>query len=112
MRAAASAVMAVLVVAALLAGNCFSCPQMLLAMAAHQPAHGCCHHGKTHTQNADCHTQALRHFVKADGSAQVTPAVVNAVVAVPVPLPAIAADSVATPVPVDHAPPTQVPLRI
>jgi len=104
--------MAVLVVAALLAGNCFSCPQMLLAMAAHQPAHGCCHRGNPHRQTAECQTQALRHFVKADVGSPAGPAMAVAVVALPGPLPAIAADCDAVALPADHTPSSQAPIRI
>jgi len=72
MRAVAISMTAALLVMALLAGNCLSCPQMLLAMVGHQPSHSCCPHGKT-APTVDCRTQALRHFVKADSdhSAQV-----------------------------------------
>jgi hypothetical protein len=56
--------MAALIVIALFWGNCFSCPQVLLALSSHQPAHGCCHRTKPAT--ADCQTQSLRSFVKAD----------------------------------------------
>ena len=52
--------MAVLVVVALFWGNCFSCPQILLAAQKHN----CCPHGKA--DQKECKTQGLRNFVKAD----------------------------------------------
>jgi len=48
-----------LAILAMLWGNCLSCPQMT-------DAHSCCH--KTQPASADCHTQDLQHFVKAEGS--------------------------------------------
>jgi hypothetical protein len=62
MRILSSSVMAVLIVVALLWGNCYSCPQLLLA----QQSHECCH--KTKTANIDCQWQSLQHFVKAGGT--------------------------------------------
>jgi len=57
--------MAALVVVALFWGNCFSCPQTLLASASHQ----CC---KPHKQTSSrCETQNLQQFVKADIGAPV-----------------------------------------
>jgi len=103
--------MAVLVVVALLAGNCFSCPQVLLAMAAHQPAHGCCHRGG-HSQKANCTTQSLRHFVKADADAPCSPAVTVAAVVLPAPLPAAAIERSAVPALVYHTPSSQLPIRV
>jgi hypothetical protein len=70
MRQVSNILMAALVVSALFFGNCLSCPQMLMAIAGHQPGHGCCHHP---TAKIDCHSQALSHFVKAQG-ANATPA--------------------------------------
>ncbi|MGB7758839.1 MAG: hypothetical protein WBL61_03365 [Bryobacteraceae bacterium] len=64
MRQASHILMAALMVAALLGGNCLSCPQMWMAMASHQPQHSCCHH---RTARTDCHSQALSAFVKAHG---------------------------------------------
>ena len=64
MRQVSTIVMATLIVAALFCGNCLSCPQMLMAIASHQPGHGCCHHK---TAKIDCHSQLLSHFVKAQG---------------------------------------------
>jgi hypothetical protein len=48
-----------LAILAMLWGNCLSCPQMA-------DAHSCCH--KTRPASADCHTQNLQHFVKAETS--------------------------------------------
>jgi hypothetical protein len=69
MRTVLNSVMAVVVVAALFLGNCFSCPQVLLA----QQKHGCCPHSKSAPSN--CTTQVLQHFVKAEKGTVVAPAV-------------------------------------
>jgi hypothetical protein len=66
MRTFSTSLMVLLVVAALFFGNCFSCPQMLLAGQAHQPRHNCCPHPQPVT--AGCQTQGLQHFVKAGDS--------------------------------------------
>jgi hypothetical protein len=63
MRAFSTSIMALLVVAALFWGNCFSCPQLLLA--AHK--HPCCPHTKP--DKTECQTQGLKNFVKADNGA-------------------------------------------
>jgi hypothetical protein len=62
MRAVSSSIMAALVVVALFWGNCYSCPQALLALAAHQPAHRCCHPTKT---PKDCPAPTLHNYVKS-----------------------------------------------
>jgi len=93
--------MAALVVAALFWGNCFSCPQLLLALRSNQPAHGCCHRTKQVPQ--ECRTQVFRHFVKTD---PVTPAPALPVVALvtePAAFIAVLADQF--PSLVEHAPP-------
>jgi len=64
MRRVSNLLVAALMVAALFGGNCLSCPQMLMAMASHQPGHSCCHH---RTARIDCHSQTLSHFVRARG---------------------------------------------
>jgi hypothetical protein len=112
MRAVTSAAMAVLVVAALLAGNCLSCPQMLLAIASHQPAHGCCPHGKNQTPARDCTTQSLRHFVKADVGAQAAPAIITHNDLPPDLAPAHPFEVAAVFISAEHAPPAQLPIRI
>jgi hypothetical protein len=66
MRRVSNILMAALIVSALFFGNCLSCPQMMLAMAGHQPAHSCCHHS---TPRIDCHSPVLSHFVKAQSYA-------------------------------------------
>jgi len=63
MRQWSNLVMATLILTALFFGNCLSCPQVLAA-SSHRTGHGCCHHS---TVKVDCHSQALSHFVKADG---------------------------------------------
>ena len=65
MRGFRNILMALLIVAALFGGNCLSCPQVLMAMAAHQPSHSCCHH---RTTRIDCPSWQLSHFVNAQGS--------------------------------------------
>ena len=100
--------MAALIVVALFWGNCLSCPQMLLTVAAHQPAHGCCH--KTKSAGTNCQSQGLQHFLKAGPEVR-TPAVavVTAVaVAITVSLPQ---GALATPVEVEHAPPDLLALH-
>ena len=51
--------MALLIIAALFWGNCYSCPQILIAQQ-----HQCCHH--TQAPADTCVSQSLQHFVKAD----------------------------------------------
>jgi hypothetical protein len=83
MRVISNSLMAALVVAALFLGNCFSCPQILAAMAAHTPAHGCCHHkSQQPAANTECQSQALQHFVQSGTTTAPAPALM-AVLAVP-----------------------------
>jgi hypothetical protein len=77
MRAVFNSLMAALVVTALFWGNCFSCPQVLLAAQKHH----CCPHGKA--DPGDCRTQGLRNFVKAEQTVQVAPSAVVAAVVQP-----------------------------
>ena len=76
--------MVALVVAALFLGNCLTCPQVLMAIAAHHAPHGCCHHGQP--SETGCHTQLLQHFVK---TASGTPAPAFAVTAMVAAQPAV-----------------------
>ena len=62
MRTLSSSIMAALVVVALFWGNCFSCPEAVLAYASHRSAHECCHKSKASTPG--CDTQNLQQFVK------------------------------------------------
>ena len=101
MRTVSNSMMAALVVAALFWGNCFSCPQVLLALKTHQPAHGCCH--RTKQTSTGCNTQSLQHFVKADPATPAPALPVVASVAEPAPVVAMLADPSATPA--EHAPP-------
>jgi hypothetical protein len=55
-----------LVLAAMLWGNCLSCPQMTAP-------HSCCH--KSQPASAACHTQGMQHFVKAEKTAPVAPSI-------------------------------------
>ena len=105
MRAFFNSLMAALVVIALFWGNCFSCPQILLAAQKHR----CCPHGKADPK--ECKTQGLRNFVKAEKSAPVTPpempvAVQPQIAVVPAAAPYVILPSVASP------PPDILPLRI
>jgi hypothetical protein len=100
--------MAALIVVALFWGNCLSCPQMLLAVAAHQPAHSCCH--KTKSAGTGCQSQGLQHFLQAGPEVR-TPAV--ALVAAVAPAIAVSLPQVAmvAPVEVEHAPPDLLALH-
>jgi hypothetical protein len=104
MRVFSTTFMAVLVIAALFWGNCYSCPQVLLSAQKH----GCC--PRTNSTKTECQTQGLKNFVKAEQSA---PAIVVPVASVEAPLPAseFAAPLVA-PCVTSHAPPDTLPLRI
>ena len=55
--------MVTLAVAAMLWGNCLSCPQMT--------SHSCC--PKPQSASFQCHTENMQHFVKADGPAPSAP---------------------------------------
>ena len=96
--------MAILIIAALFWGNCFSCPQILLAAQKH----GCCPHTKS--TKTECQTQGLKNFVKAESSA---PAVIPVVAAVERPslTPELGVPMLA-PLVSNHAPPDTLPLRI
>lgn len=59
MRTFCNSVLAALIITALFWGNCFSCPQILLAAR-----HRCCH--KTKQASPGCQTQVLKQFVKAE----------------------------------------------
>ena len=104
MRTFHTSVMALLIIAALFWGNCFSCPQLLLAAQKH----GCCPHSKS--GKTECQTQGLKNFVQAEKSA---PAVVTATVLMDLPSPASEfAAPLLAPRLTDHAPPDTLPLRI
>jgi len=105
MRAAFNSLMVALVVTALFWGNCFSCPQILLAAQKHH----CCPHDKA--DPTECKTQGLRNFVKAEQITQIAPPTAIAAVrpqtaALPLSVPA------AVPVPAIYTPPDLLPLRI
>jgi hypothetical protein len=104
MRTFSTSVMALLVIAALFWGNCYSCPQLLLAAQKH----GCCPHSKS--GKTECQTQGLKNFVQAEKSA---PAVITVVALVDRPSPASEfAAPLLAPRLSDHAPPDTLPLRI
>ena len=106
MRAFFNSLMAALVVMALFWGNCFSCPQILLAAQKH----GCCPHGKA--DQKECKTQGLRNFMKADPVVKVVPAVVQGsapAVLFPASLWSITPSAPVSP---SFSPPDLLPLRI
>jgi hypothetical protein len=106
MRAVFNSLMVALVVVALFWGNCFSCPQILLAAQRHS----CCPHGKADPK--ECQTQGLRNFVKAEKAAQTVPAV-TAVAAIAAPLgTASLSATLVLPAPPEYTPPDVLPLRI
>ena len=107
MRAVFNSFMAALVVVALFWGNCFSCPQILLAAQKHH----CCPHGKA--DPGECKTQGLRNFVKAEKATQTVPAPVASRHrrAVPPTTPRLSATLV-VPAPSEYTPPDLLPLRI
>jgi hypothetical protein len=106
MRTLFSSAMVALAVAAMLWGNCLSCPDMLAAMASHQPDHSCCH--KPHPAPVACHAQVMQHFVKAETHTVATPAVAElAELPASVAPPATLAAALT---PVQHAPPGNLTL--
>jgi hypothetical protein len=68
MRAVPNSLLSFLLLVALLWGNCLSCPQLLLSLTSHAPAHDCCkQRGKPPaTPQNHCQSLALKHFVKVD----------------------------------------------
>ncbi len=106
MRAFCNSFMAALVVVALFWGNCFSCPQVLLAAQRHH----CCPHTKS--GGNDCQTQGLRNFVKAEQIAQIVPVIAVNHVAVFVLAPERLNSILAVPAPPEYTPPDLLPLRI
>jgi hypothetical protein len=94
-----------LVVTALFWGNCFSCPQILLAAQRHH----CCPHGKA--DPTECKTQGLRNFVKAEQPAQIAPPAVVAAVQPRMAAMPLSAQTTA-PVPAIYTPPDLLSLRI
>jgi hypothetical protein len=106
MRAFFNSLMATLVVMALFWGNCFSCPQVLLAAQKHR----CCPHGKADPK--ECKTQGLRNFVKADPVVKATPAVVETSAPDVILLQISMAAARLAPAPQNFSPPDLLPLRI
>jgi len=109
MRAISTSFLALLVTAALFWGNCLSCPQMLHALAGHQPAHGCCHGPKRASDG--CQTQALRNFVKADAASHVQPAAAPAAIVQVAAAVCSAPMATALPAPAMHSPPDLISLH-
>jgi hypothetical protein len=108
MRRVSSSLMAALIVVALFWGNCLSCPQMLLSVAAHQPAHSCCHRSKS--AGTSCQSQGLQHFLKAGPEPQ-TPTVAVVMAVAPAIAVALPQGAMVTPVEVEHAPPDLLALH-
>jgi hypothetical protein len=104
MRFISNSIMAALVVAALFWGNCYSCPQGLLAAQIHK----CCHHTKAPA--ADCQLQNLQHFVKVPTGDQATPAVAQ--FAKPIAPVLLSQRDDSHPVTVEPIPPDLLSLRI
>ena len=110
MRTVSTSLMVLLVVAALFFGNCFSCPQMLLAWNLHQPQHNCC--PSPQPVSASCQAQGMQHFVKADSGAQPTIVpVVAELVASPASI-VLPNAPFTVPAAAEHAPPGILSLRI
>ncbi|PWT97539.1 MAG: hypothetical protein C5B51_31255 [Terriglobia bacterium] len=104
MRIISNSIMAVLVIVALFWGNCFSCPQVLLAAQAHR----CCHHTKAPA--AGCQLQNLQSYVKAPAADHAVPAASK--FAEPI-APVVAwRNETSPPIPIDVTPPDLIPLRI
>jgi len=101
--------MAALIAVALFWGNCLSCPQMLLTVAMHQPAHSCCH--KTKSAGTTCQSQGLQHFLKAGPEVRTPGVVVVAAVAPAAMAVAVPQSALVTPVEVEHAPPDLLALH-
>jgi len=108
MRAFFNSLMAALVVVALFWGNCFSCPQVLLAAQKHS----CCPHGKSKADPNECKTQGLRNFVKADPGVQAAPALPAATIQVAPPAQLLLPVSVVDLISPQFTPPDLLPLRI
>jgi hypothetical protein len=103
MRTFCNSFLAALIITALFWGNCFSCPQILLAAK-----HSCCH--KTGQVSIGCQTQVLKHFVKAEVASPAPPVVAGIL---PVPMPVVVSDAhVFVPVASEHAPPDILSFRI
>jgi hypothetical protein len=98
--------MAALVIVALFWGNCFSCPQALLA----QQTHGCCH--RTKSTPSTCQSQGLKNFVKAEGGVQVDPGPVVAAAVEPVLAVSLFTIHLSASSPTEHTPPELLSLRI
>jgi hypothetical protein len=106
MRAFCNSLMAALVVVALFWGNCFSCPQILLAAQRHH----CCPHSKS--GGNDCQTQGLRNFVKAEKAPQAVPAAATVPLMVMQPATIRLIAILVVPAPPEYTPPDLLPLRI
>ena len=91
--------LSLLLLAALVWGNCWSCPQVLLSLG-HAPSHDCCKHSRV-----DCQSVALKHFVKSDPVVK-APVPVAAPLALSAEAPPQALSLRATPIfPILHSPP-------
>ena len=102
--------MVLLVVAALFFGNCFSCPQMLLAWHSHQPQHDCC--PGPQPVSAGCQNQGMQHFVKADSGARPVILPADAELIESPALIVLPNTPFTVPIAAEHAPPGILSLRI
>jgi hypothetical protein len=100
--------MAALIVVALFWGNCLSCPQMLLTVAAHQSAHNCCH--RTKSAGTSCPSQGLQLFLIA-GPELRTPVVAVVAAVAPAIAVSLPQGALVAPVEVEHAPPDLLALH-
>lgn len=91
---------------ALFWGNCFSCPEAVLAYAVNHPAHQCCHKSKASTPG--CDTQNLQQFVKTHQGTE-PPALPLAALSTLV-APALAVDA-AAPIVIEYPPPDLLSLK-
>ncbi len=106
MRTVSNSLMAALVVVALFWGNCFSCPQVLLAAQKHH----CCPHDKSNP--SDCKTQGLRNFVKAEKATPAVPAPVMAAIITAPPITSCLNAAQVVPACPKYTPPDLLSLRI
>jgi hypothetical protein len=111
MRTVSTSLMVLLVVAALFFGNCFSCPQMLLAGQSHQPRHNCC--PGPQPVSASCQVQGMQHFVRAEDNSTQPSVLPVAAELIEAPGAVVLSNAPFTvPIAAEHAPPGILSLRI
>jgi hypothetical protein len=82
---------------------------MLLAVAAHQSAHSCCH--RTKSAGTTCQSQGLQHFLKAAPETRTPAVAVVAAAVAPVIAVSLPQGALVAPVEVVHAPPDLLSLH-